>query len=150
MENLECLICEQDFSTQLGLEKHLNTNKHKINNKIKNLTDENNILKQDKSSITSELNLAYQEMEQTKMKLNTKKYDHQTLIKKVDITITRLEEISNMIKWDTDESKSRYKEIIKLINDNKKSNNSIFDFKTLLITGITFSISLWVSSTVKV
>ena len=149
MENLQCLICEQDFTSQLGLEKHLNTNKHKTNNKIKKLTDENNILKQDKSKITDELKLAYQEMEQAKVELNTHKYDHTTLIKKVDITLARLEEISNMIKWDINDSKDKYKKIVKLIDVNKQSNNSIFDFKTLLITGITFSISLWVSSTVK-
>ena len=149
MENLECLICKQDFSTQIGLEKHLNTNKHKTNNKIKKLTDENNILKQDKSEIISELNLAYQEMNETKMKLDKQKYDHSAIIKKVDITLARLDEITNMIKWDIDDSKNRYKEIIKLIDDNKQSNN-IFNFKTLLITGIAFSLSFLVSTNIKV
>ena len=150
MENLECLICKQDFSTQLGLEKHLSTNKHKTNNRIKKLTDENIILKQNKCEIINELNLAYQEMNETKMKLDKQKYDHATLIKKVDNTLARLEEISNMVKWDIDESKNRYKEIVKLIDDNKQSKNSIFNFKTLLITGIAFSFSFLVSTNIKI
>ena len=87
--------------------------------------------------------LTYEEIESTKMELTTQKYDYQTLSKKIDITLGRLDEISNMIKWDIDCLQVKNdKMLTMLISNNKEINekNSIFNYKTLLISTISLCI----------
>ena len=95
--------------------------------------------------------LTYEEIESTKMELTTQKYDYQTLNKKIDITLGRLEEISNMIKWDIDCLQGKNdKMLTMLISNNKEINekNSIFNFNTLIVSVISLCI-LIVFSTIS-
>ena len=55
-----------------------------------------------------------------------------------------------MINWDINTSKDRFDKVIKLIDNNKKSDSIIFNFKTLLITGISFCIPFVFYGTYKV
>lgn len=143
MKDLKCEICDKTFINQISLDKHYNTIKHKTNQKIKDLIEENIKLTEQKNVVSNELALTYEEIESTKMELTTQKYDHQTLRKKIDTTLSRLEEISNMIKWDIDCLQTKNdKMLTMLISNNKEINekNSIFNYKTLLVSAISLCI----------
>lgn len=145
MKDLKCEICDQTFTNQMSLDKHLTTIKHKTNQKIKNLIEENIKLTEQKNVISNELALTYEEIESTKIELTNQKYDYQKLSKKIDITLGRLEEISNMIKWDIDCLQVKNdKMLTMLISNNKEINekNSIFNYKNLLISAISLCIPI--------
>jgi len=152
MKDLKCEICDQTFINQISLDKHYNTIKHKTNQKIKDLIEENIKLTEQKNVISNELALTYEEIESTKLELTTQKYDYQTLSKKIDITLRRLDEISNMIKWDIDCLQTKNdKMLTMLISNNKEINkkNSIFNYKTLLISSISLCIPVVFSTIYK-
>ena len=141
-----------NFINQISLDKHYNTIKHKTNQKIKDLIEENIKLTEQKNVISNELALTYEEIESTKLELTTQKYDYQTLSKKIDITLRRLDEISNMIKWDIDCLQTKNdKMLTMLISNNKEINkkNSIFNYKTLLISSISLCIPVVFSTIYK-
>ena len=69
MDALNCSICDQGFSSQISLDKHIVTNKHKTNEKINILEEENNTLISEKNSLSNELAETYDIMEDMKIEI---------------------------------------------------------------------------------
>tara|TARA_B100000900_G_C20422917_1_gene651710 strand:- start:13 stop:480 length:468 start_codon:yes stop_codon:yes gene_type:complete len=121
MDKLTCEICDQDFSNSIGLEKHINTNKHKTNKKLLELTNENEMIKEQKNSIANELSDTYETMENLQMKVDSDKYDIEHLHTKLDATLQRLDEISQMILSDIESLKIRNNKNISELENKIKS-----------------------------
>ena len=140
METIECKTCEQQFSSQLSLQKHNETNKHKKNKKMKNLISSNIKLSESKKELSEELGLIHEELSATKIKLKSQKYDFQNLTNKIDLMLARLEEISNMIKLDREILKKNNKEIVST-KENEITTN-YFGIKKILLSTSTLILPL--------
>ena len=140
MDALNCSICDQDFSSQVSLDKHIVTNKHKTNEKINILEEENNTLKSEKNALSNELAETYDIMEDMKIEITNDQVNLNLMEKKLQEALARIEEINKMVKCDIEAINERNskniddlkKEIDKL--NNTKLNNMNKNY--ILCTGI--------------
>ena len=124
MGSIKCEICDQNFINQISLDKHLQTNKHKNNKKLKNLLGDINKLKVNKEDISKELEDANQEIIKLKEQLS-----------KNNVNLLKIKELENTCN-NLKNEKSNLEEELKNTSNKLVEYNSIINKIDLVLNEI--------------